>query len=180
MIQAIHTSYEGQRFRSRLEARWAMYMTTLNIPWQYEKEAFDLDGLTYVPDFWLPSHRAWLETKGDLISDQTGLVILDKCKRLAILSAYPVILAFNDPLDQRCAVFGIKGGFYPNSFFTTCLICGALGIRVRTGSFTKFLCPNGKEHNPATVKAVSEARRASFDAATEARKHSFGISRKGV
>lgn len=180
MITAIHTTYNGYKFRSRLEARWAMYLTQLSIPWEYEKEAFDLEGLTYVPDFWLGKHRAWLETKGDLMSDQAGLVILDKCKRLAILSAYPVILAFNDPLDQRCAVFGIKGGFYPDSYFTTCLVCGSLGVRVRANAMTKFLCPNGQGHEAMDVASVSAARRASFEAAQAARKQSFGISRKAI
>lgn len=63
-IQAIETRYAGCRFRSRLEARWAVFFDTLGIPWEYEPEGFDLDGLWYLPDFWLPQHRAWLEVKG--------------------------------------------------------------------------------------------------------------------
>lgn len=54
-IKAIETAYADCRFRSRLEARWAVLFDALNIVWEYEKEGFDLgsDGY-YLPDFWLP------------------------------------------------------------------------------------------------------------------------------
>jgi hypothetical protein len=42
IIKAIETSYKGYRFRSRLEARWAIYFDAIGIPWQYEPEGFDL------------------------------------------------------------------------------------------------------------------------------------------
>ncbi len=55
MIKAIETQYKGCRFRSRLEARWAIFLDTLGIEWQYEREGYDLGSLGYyLPDFWLP------------------------------------------------------------------------------------------------------------------------------
>lgn len=64
MIKAIETRYKGYRFRSRLEARWAVFFDALHIPWEYEKEGFDLGSAgRYLPDFWLPSLRAWVEVK---------------------------------------------------------------------------------------------------------------------
>lgn len=63
-IKAIETSYQGYRFRSRLEARWAVFFDSLSIPWSYEPEGFDLgDGLYYLPDFWLSGLKAWYEIK---------------------------------------------------------------------------------------------------------------------
>lgn len=54
-IKAIQTRYKGYRFRSRLEARWAVFFDALGITWEYEKEGFDFDGIDYyLPDFWLP------------------------------------------------------------------------------------------------------------------------------
>ena len=54
-IAAIPTKYNGVTFRSRLEARWAVFFDNLNIEWQYEREGYQLqDGTWYVPDFWLP------------------------------------------------------------------------------------------------------------------------------
>lgn len=63
VLKAIETRYAGCRFRSRLEARWAVFFDNLGVKWQYEPEGFDLDGLYYLPDFWLPRERVWLEIK---------------------------------------------------------------------------------------------------------------------
>lgn len=59
------TPYKGYRFRSRLEARWAVFFDALGIQWEYEKEGFDLGSVgSYLPDFWLPDHDCWVEVKG--------------------------------------------------------------------------------------------------------------------
>lgn len=64
-IKAIETSYQGYRFRSRLEARWAVFLDTLGIRYEYEKEGFELEDVgRYLPDFWLPDLHVWLEIKG--------------------------------------------------------------------------------------------------------------------
>lgn len=75
MIKAIETSYKGYRFRSRLEARWAVFFDALGIKWEYEKEGFDLgDGLRYLPDFWIPEYKCWVEIKPlDSVADANGL-----------------------------------------------------------------------------------------------------------
>lgn len=75
---AIQTRYKGFHFRSRLEARWAVFFDHLGIKWEYEKEGYDFsaehwnnDELNpkigrYLPDFWLPQSRTWIEVKGSL------------------------------------------------------------------------------------------------------------------
>jgi hypothetical protein len=64
MIKAIETKYNGYKFRSRLEARWAVFFDALKIPYEYEYEGFDLDdGCWYLPDFYLPEWKAWIEIK---------------------------------------------------------------------------------------------------------------------
>ena len=64
-IKAIETSYKGYRFRSRLEARWAVFFDALGIDWQYEVEGYELDGVRYLPDFLLPTFSGgmWAEVK---------------------------------------------------------------------------------------------------------------------
>ena len=69
-VKAIETSYHGYHFRSRLEARWAVFFDSLEIPFRYEPEGFDLDGIWYLPDFYLPKHRCWIEIKPDLPSKE--------------------------------------------------------------------------------------------------------------
>lgn len=66
MHRAIETNYKGYRFRSRLEARWAVFFDALQIEWQYEPEGFELDELgRYLPDFYLPNINGglWVEIK---------------------------------------------------------------------------------------------------------------------
>lgn len=63
-IKPIETEYAGIMFRSRLEARWAVFFDTLGIEWEYEPEAFHLPSGSYLPDFFLPSVNAWFEVKG--------------------------------------------------------------------------------------------------------------------
>lgn len=63
-IQAIETTYHGYRFRSRLEARWAVYLDAIGIAWEYEPEGFDLgNGLWYLPDFYMPAFGLFAEIK---------------------------------------------------------------------------------------------------------------------
>lgn len=63
-IKAIETMYNGYRFRSRLEARWAVFFDTLKVRWQYEPEGFQLpSGNRYLPDFYLTDLDLWIEIK---------------------------------------------------------------------------------------------------------------------
>jgi hypothetical protein len=55
VIQARPTRYAGCHFRSRLEARWAVFFDFLGIRWVYEPEGFvGCYGMPYLPDFHLP------------------------------------------------------------------------------------------------------------------------------
>lgn len=55
-MKAIETVYKGYRFRSRLEARWAVFFDALDIKYEYEPQGFDLGECgRYLPDFWLPT-----------------------------------------------------------------------------------------------------------------------------
>lgn len=78
-MKAIETKYKGYRFRSRLEARWAVFFDALGLQWEYEPEGFDLgDAGWYLPDFYLPSCNMWVEIKGTKSTDEEN----DKCSAL--------------------------------------------------------------------------------------------------
>ena len=81
-IRAIETLYKGYRCRSRLEARWMVYLDVLGIHWDYELEGFDLGGMYYLPDFWLPQVYMWAEVK----PTEFTATELEKIKRLAVAS----------------------------------------------------------------------------------------------
>lgn len=63
MIKAIETVYDGYRFRSRLEARWAVYFNHAQLKYEYELEGFDVGGVKYLPDFYLPRFDVHVEVK---------------------------------------------------------------------------------------------------------------------
>lgn len=67
-MQAIETVYAGYRFRSRLEARWAVFFDYAGLRWHYEVEGYTLsDGTRYLPDFNVIGHpNKWVEVKGNL------------------------------------------------------------------------------------------------------------------
>lgn len=79
-IQPIETKYAGCKFRSRLEARWAILFDHQGIEWHYEPDGFELRSdwkgkgkgpkrcpdrcrYTYLPDFWLPQVEMYAEVK---------------------------------------------------------------------------------------------------------------------
>lgn len=64
-IKAIETCYNGYRFRSRLEARWAVFFDTAGIKYRYEEQGFEKDGERYLPDFYLPELDVYAEVKGN-------------------------------------------------------------------------------------------------------------------
>lgn len=58
-IKPIETIYRGYRFRSRLEARWAVFFDSLGVKYEYEPEGFKLpDGSMYLPDFRVMCHAS--------------------------------------------------------------------------------------------------------------------------
>ncbi|MEU9797075.1 hypothetical protein AB0E27_42150 [Streptomyces sparsogenes] len=77
-IRAIETSYAGHRFRSRLEARWAVFFDKMGIRWEYEPQGYavgpDSERKPYLPDFWLPKEKLWVEVKGS--EDQLDVELL--------------------------------------------------------------------------------------------------------
>jgi len=76
-IKAIETEYKGYRFRSRLEARWAIFFDALHLQWLYEDQGFQFDKVPvrissdwekisgrYLPDFYFPKLNYYIEIKG--------------------------------------------------------------------------------------------------------------------
>lgn len=68
-IKPIETKYNGFRFRSRLEARWAVFFDMIGLKYEYEVEGFEMNGIRYLPDFYIPSLDRWFEIKGKPLSE---------------------------------------------------------------------------------------------------------------
>ncbi len=96
-MRAIETKYNGYRFRSRLEARWAVFFDVAGIKYQYEPEGYEHDGFKYLPDFFLPEvsdEGMFFEVKGVRPDNE----YMDKATRAV---PAPLVLAVSDePLDM--------------------------------------------------------------------------------
>lgn len=94
-MKAIQTIYKGYKFRSRLEARWAVFLDALEIEWVYEEEGFVLeDGTCYLPDFYLPTFGG-----GTFVEVKPKFKIKEKqiCRDLCFESSKSVWLAEGVP-----------------------------------------------------------------------------------
>ncbi len=114
MIKAIETRYNGYRFRSRLEARWAVFFDAMGVKYEYEKEGFSLGGVCYLPDFWLPDQQLWLEIKGQPATDDERV----KASKL-FESTHKAVFINIGPPDPECAM-------RPSLMFGECGECGAI------------------------------------------------------
>ena len=100
IIKPIPTEYNGLKFRSRLEARWAVFFDVAKIKYEYEPEGYETEqGERYLPDFYLPDFDTYVEVKRN--TEEGINEIIQKCepviqwggaiKQLLILSDIPGI-----------------------------------------------------------------------------------------
>lgn len=110
-IKAIETIYNGYRFRSRLEARWAVFFNTLKIQFEYEKEGYMLDSGFYLPDFWLPEHECWIEIKGKPPTFYENQIAIELHEQ----STYPIVIFSGIPEPAKNGV-----GHFTDTSNTSC------------------------------------------------------------
>lgn len=91
-MKAVQTWFDGIHFRSRLEARWAVFFDALGIHYCYEAEGFDFNGVQYLPDFFLPKHDFYIEVKGEVPT--TGE--REMADMLAVGTGKPVFIFYGD------------------------------------------------------------------------------------
>lgn len=177
MINAIQTRYAGCHFRSRLEARWAVFFDALGLNWLYEPEGYDFGGIRYLPDFRIsnaflgkdaffevkpsdPDEEAW--RKAILLSSATDL---------------PVFLSLNDIGRARSGrgswtlAFGFKpfwngpGGWW----WCECKVCRQVTlITDRYPNLVQCKCGGATDANRHRFKITTRIDEA-FDLATSRR-----------
>lgn len=97
-IKAIETQYKGYRFRSRLEARWAVFFDALGLRWEYEKEGYDLGAAGwYLPDFWLPEWEMWTEIKPSSVDIPTSDETKERMFQLSNMTGHDALLISGTP-----------------------------------------------------------------------------------
>ncbi len=106
-FKAVETVYKGYRFRSRLEARWAIFFDSLGIKWEYEPEGIVLNnGKCYLPDFYLINFNCYFEVKRCGLKDtKEGQEAINKIKDGMEHDIWAGIIAFGDPVDDDLMIF---------------------------------------------------------------------------
>lgn len=168
--RAIETRYKGYRFRSRLEARWAVFFDALDLKWDYEPQGFDLDGVRYLPDFWLPELDTWVEVKnengGDLVKPR--LLAAHSNKRVVVFvgSICPPKNASGDEATPGIC-FLPHGGDDSPYYWCECDVCGAVGIEFEGRAGRLCQCTgddkNYRANSRRLLAAYAAARSARFE-----------------
>jgi hypothetical protein len=101
-IKAIETEYKGYRFRSRLEARWAIFFDGINLKYEYEQEGYNLGKPVgyYLPDFWFPLLKIYCEIK------PAGVVIDEKLYNTFRDNITPILVIKGTPWDYDATWYG--------------------------------------------------------------------------
>jgi hypothetical protein len=92
MITPIETYYKGNRFRSRLEARWAVFFEEIEFKWEYEKEGYSLNNqMGYLPDFWIEDLKTFIEIKPNTPKgiELEKILRFAREKSLLLIEGYP-------------------------------------------------------------------------------------------
>ena len=106
-MKVIETEYKGYRFRSRLEAIWAVFFDACGVKWEYEPEGFDLgDGLYYLPDFLL--HDVYLNHGGDGTARYFGDLWIEIKGIMNETDAKKIIKFANLRCDENNFILGVE------------------------------------------------------------------------
>jgi hypothetical protein len=117
-IKAIEAEFKGHLFRSRNEAKWAIFFDTLGIRWEYEPQGYEIGirKVRYLPDFYIPDWDKFIETKPLRNLEQSevekaGLLVQYTGKPLLFLAGQPWPGDYATRLIVPCNTPAIKAPF---------------------------------------------------------------------
>lgn len=168
------TLYNEYFFRSKLEAKWAVFFDLLHVPYQYEPNAYRCDdGSQYTPDFYLP--EAYLRSdrypKGLYLEIKPIEWKQDQAYSTRIASAFKdkanLVLFRGDPLDVLSKEDLIQNEqLCPHwddcMLFMYCDKCTAFKAEFYEGNY--FYCPEcgGNVNSKRVMQAGARARQFKF------------------
>lgn len=146
-LEAIETVYDGCTFRSRMEARWAVFFDAIGVEWEFEPEGYDLadtDGtrVRYVPDFFIPSMDVYIEIKPPAFLDMPPDHVRTALRKAVLLTRETrkrTLIALGAPHEANVLNFRI---LTIASRTCTSATCGYTHAGLLTASnFVLFDCP---------------------------------------
>lgn len=158
--RAIPTRWRGCLFRSRLEARWAVYFDAIGLAWEYEPQGFDLGGVAYLPDFYLPQVQAFAEVKPADIGSADLDAAFDKLMKLARATGRVCVMLVGPPDAKPYDCIDPRLDDCIDGYCTDAIIDPQYVHEQRF-----FMSTGGErlDHDPEIVAAVAAARSERFD-----------------
>ena len=160
-----------------MEARWAVFMDTLKILYEYEPNAYQLGDLRYLPDFLLLVQDIFLEIKSPL----APALDYEKCSRLALATGKDVVVISYAPTPDSDGgylftsykdEFGkIVAGEDSNYLWCECPHCGRVELQF-DGRADRIKCgcpksPHGDKgynsESPRILQAYQNAKSYRFE-----------------
>lgn len=174
--KAIETVYNGYKFRSRLEARWAVFFDSLGVVYEYEPEGFDLTEVAeskkpiyYLPDFYLPELDCFVEVKGK----KPTLEEIRKCIMLRQATEKDVILLWGvigcpTGYEASTAHYVFKDGFWADQWgWMECPECKEVGFGKLLSELDQYNCEKCGEwiiyDSPRLQDAYRKAKQSRFE-----------------
>lgn len=170
----IETVYRGLRFRSRLEARWAVFFDALGIKYVYKPEGYKPDELWYLPDFllpdldcWfrLPDLDCWIEVKEQPF--ERGDETYEKARRLAAALRSDVVV-FCGQIEPVMGGWCFTGSeeYCPGPsrvWWFPCPVCRAYQVGKNMADLPCGCVERAPGEIPEIVRAFDAARQACFE-----------------
>lgn len=150
-VKPIETHYCGYRFRSRLEARWAVFLDAMQFQWQYEAEGYQLRYGWYLPDFWLPHVHMFAEVKGCELSQRELALAKELAKRIR----HCVLMLVGPPDFKSYQAFDPDGRQIAYSFDST--------LTDRLAHAPESVSGNVRQFSQTYRQAIKAARSARFE-----------------
>ena len=107
-MEAIKTKFNGVEYRSKLEARWAVFFYHYGLRFEYEPTTFRLKSGLYCPDFYLPDLACYAEVKPiisltQFINDYQKFIFFESTVYLKP-KEYQKIKEFEDSIVLLCGL----------------------------------------------------------------------------
>jgi hypothetical protein len=168
-LQPADTHYAGYHFRTRLEARWAVFFDALGADWEYEPQAFELRPLPaaedrraepeddlhlgrHLPSFWLPGQKAWFdairqEPEKEALLRLTRFAALADDRAFVAVGPIPAPESIDDHGHPQGEAFDIHTYGDHHYAWTKCRWCGCFDLTFDARS-ARTLCGCHKAKYP--------------------------------
>jgi hypothetical protein len=177
MVKVIQTIYNGYHFRSRTEARWAVFFDSCGIKYSYEPEGyvFKHNGRDepYLPDFRLlnifSQRNLFLEVKGENFSSSEGYwEYRSKLRSFCEESGFSIILCCGIPEPKAYPILHglhkeIWGNYEDYTYFTTDHGGSEMAAGIRNGQFRLWTCAEENQYVGELKPFCDIAKKARFE-----------------